>query len=58
MGTSTSGNRYLAHSIMKYIGMTGTGCDLKEHGHFAATVWEFCTLQDLYRGADLLETTS
>jgi len=45
----TSGNLYLAHSIMKYIGAIGAGCDFKEHSSFAATEWKLCTFQDLDR---------
>ena len=47
-------NLYLAHSMMRFIGEAGTNCGFKDHQHFAATEWEFCTLQDLYQGADLL----
>ena len=51
---TSKGNLYLAHSVMRFIGSTGTNCGFKDHNPSATTEWEFCTLQDLYRGADLL----
>lgn len=50
----SSGNLYLAHSLMKFIGQTGANCAFRQHPQFAATQWQFCSLQDLDQGADLL----
>lgn len=53
MDTPTE-NLYLAHSMMRYLGVTGAGCSFREHDQFTQSEWELCTLQDLDRGVDLL----
>ena len=49
-----SRNLYLAHSLMRYIGKTGAGCQFEHHTQFAPSEWEFCTLQDMDRAVSLL----
>lgn len=55
MKQSLSTNRYLAHSLLRYIGQSGAACDFEHHTHFTPIEWEFCTLQDIERALPLIE---